>query len=703
MKRSPAARAGSLVLSILVLALFLAVPVLADAEASPAPEFTPEEQSFIASCGPLKVGFVPDRPPVSFADEDGELRGISRYIFDRIAELTGLRFEYVALPVADVTYDYLLGEGFDLVTSVEYNPENMTARGILMSEPYFTSRKVVVTPQDLDFDPDAALSVAVSSGSQTIRKVLARVYPSFTIVDYPSVAECFDAVALGRTDLTILNQYVVEYWHAKPAYEKLQIIPVLGMDERLCFSAVVPIGGGDPAMQERGETVISILNRAIAAISEDELGSFTVQSVLENQYHQTFSDFLHRYRHAVAIFAVSAVVIMTLGALLIWTALRSMEVRADARAKSRFLSTMSHEIRTPLNGLMGLNYLMGQKLDDPKRLTEYLSQSTATAGYLLTLVDDILDMSSLSERSLELKPAPLDLALLTESCGLSVKEAMDAKKIDFTVDAHISVPYVVGDGVRLRQIILNLLDNAKKFTPEGGKVTMTARQTTENGRVVTTFSVTDTGRGMSEEFQKELFTPFSRELLDTVSKGNQGTGLGLAISHGLARAMGGRLSVESKLGEGSTFTFVFPAEPAREPPTDPLAGSGRENKARTRVLVAEDNELNGEIMLELLADEGFDADLAHDGREALNMFSASPIGTYGLILMDLLMPQMDGCQASRAIRELDRPDARTVRIVACTANNFPEDRQRAHDSGMNDFIPKPVDVPTLLTILAALP
>lgn len=698
MKKRYTLRALSLIFAVLVLTC-LFIP---SAHAESGPDFTDDERRFIASCGSLKVGFVQDRPPVSFSDEEGELQGISRYIFDRLESLTGLEFEYVPLPAGSVTYDYLFTQGFDLVTSVEYNPENMSASGILMSEPYFSSRKVVVAPQDLVFDPDASLSVALSSGSQTIKKVLARIYPNFTIQDYPSVTACFDAVSRGEADLMILNQYVVEYWFDKPRYEGLKVIPVPGMDEQLCFSAVVPIGGTYSTAHERGEALISILNRAIAAISEDELGSYTIRAVMEDQYDPTLSDLIYRYRHSVAILAVSAVVIIALAGLLIWTRMRSMEAKVEVKTKSRFLSTMSHEIRTPLNGLVGLNYLMAKKLDDPERLNEYLSQSTATANYLLALVDDILDMSSLQDRKLEIKTAPLNLVLLTESCELSVREELEKKGLVFTVDPVLPHPVIVGDGIRIRQVILNILDNARKFTPEGGHVTLTARQKEENGLIVTSFAVSDTGRGMSAEFQRELFDPFSREL-ETVSKGNQGTGLGLAICHGLAKAMGGELTVESKVGEGSTFTFTFPAEEAESEPESSVPAPGRTAPAKTRVLVAEDNELNGEIMLELLADEGFEADLACDGKEALDMFASSAPGTYGLILMDLLMPNMDGCQSARAIRQLGREDAGTVRIVACTANNYPEDRERARSSGIDDFIPKPVDVPTLLSILASLP
>ncbi len=666
-----------------------------DATAEGGPNFTPEERNFIASHDSLRIGYVQDRVPVSFTGEDGELAGISRYIFDHVSELCGIEFEYVPLPAGDVTYDYLLSADLDLVSSVEYNKENQNARGILISNPYLSSRKVVVARDGLEFRYDANLKIAISTGSQTLRKVLGASYPNFELVDYPSIDACFDAVNSGEADLMIQNQYVVEYWMSKPIYEKLKVIPVLGLDDQLCFSAVVAFGEGSEQSQADGRTLINILNKTINSMSEDEVGSFTIQGIMENQYRFTVSDFLYRYRLAVTALCILLLIILVLAFLLIRLHIRYTENKADTKARGQFLSAMSHEIRTPLNGLIGLNHLMLGNTDDKERLTNYLNQSNVTANYLVSLVNDMLDMSSLQSENLTLDLKPIDLKLVIDTVNSITEHAMADKGIAYSSNCALTWPCVLGDEVRIQQVLLNLLDNARKFTPKGGKVTLSVRQElTEDSEVLTTAEVSDNGRGMSREFQKHIFDVFAREL-DTVSKGNEGTGLGLPISRRLAMLMNGDLTFVSDKGKGSAFTFTFVAEPSvmpkKEEPKYPDA-----SRLKPNILVAEDNELNGEIILELLRENGYKAELAENGKIALEMFERSENGEFGVILMDLLMPELDGFEAAKAIRALDRSDAKTVRIFACTANSSDEDREKAALSGMNEFITKPVDVGKLI-------
>ncbi len=664
--------------------------------------FTSEEQDYINSHGTVKVGYVTDRIPVSFENKDGEADGISRYIFDRVSQLSGLGFEYEALPVKDVTYDYLSEHDLDLVTSVEFNEANKKARGILISNPYLSSRKVIVAREDLKFRYDEHFTAAVATGSQTLKKVLAEMFPNFELKDYDSISDCFDAVNSGDADLMIQNQYVVEYWLAKPKYENLNVIPISGLDDQLCFSAVVSLDGKPGPSQEDGQILIDILDKTIAYIGEDETGNYIIQGVMENQYEYEFSDFVLRYRYAVTIFIISVIVITIMSVMLVRQRIRFAESRADAKAKGRFLSTMSHEIRTPLNGLIGLNHLMSQKLDDKAKVSEYLRQSSVTAQYLLSLVNDILDSSKLQEEKMELAMNPVDIGFVIETIGTIEQTAMLDKKLQYTVDADIKYPYVIGDEVRIQQVLLNLLDNARKFTPKGGIVRLSLKQEKQSdNKILTSVTVSDTGKGMSEEFQNKIFDVFSREL-ETVSKGNQGTGLGLYISRRLAKLMGGDLTCISRKGEGSSFTFTFAAEQAENSGKDILQPE-EHKKGHPCILIAEDNELNGEIMLELLRSSGFKAEIAENGKKALKKFSDSAPGTYGVILMDLLMPEMDGFEAAKAIRELDREDAKTVRIFACTANSFTEERDKAFASGMNDFISKPVDIDELLAKLYAVP
>ncbi len=663
-------------------------------------DLTIEEKNYIASHKePIKVGYVQDRIPVSFTGENGELSGISRYIFDHLSDITGLRFNYVGLPSGEVTYDYLLNEKFDLVTSVEYNKENQKARGILISDPYLSSRKVVVAKDDIEFRYDADLSVAIPTGSQTIRKVLGAAYPNFELIDYVSIADCFDAVNTGKADLMIQNQYVAEYLFSKPKYEDLQVIPVIGLDDQLCFSAVVAFKDTKGPSPEEGRILIDILNKAIASMSEDEIGTYTIQGIMENQYKLTIADFLYRYRYAVMTLAVAFAVILILAALLVRQRIRFAESKADAKAKGEFLSTMSHEIRTPLNGLIGLNYLMSQRLNDKEQLTKYIQQSTTTANYLLSLVNDILDTSKLQAKKLELILKPVKLKHLLDTTSSLVSNAMTEKGLTFIVNSDTVYPYIMADETRIQQVLLNLLDNARKFTPEGGSISLDLKQNeAEDKTILNTITVSDTGRGMSEEFQKHIFDVFSQEL-GTVSKGNQGTGLGLYICRSLALLMNGDLTVESSKDKGSVFTFTFKAAPA-EPPYSDNKEKTVNNQKHPRILVAEDNELNGEILMELLNDEGFEAKLAENGKKAVYIFASSDIGTYEIILMDLLMPEMDGFEAAKAIRAMDRADAKTVRIFACTANSSSEDRNKALESGMDDFIAKPVNIKDLIDKLS---
>lgn len=656
---------------------------------------TDAEQAYIDTAPTLRVGYVQDRIPVSFIDKNGELAGISRFIFDRIAQLSGLKFEYVPLPAGSVTYDYLMSERIDLVTSVEYNKENQGARGIMMSDPYLSSRKVIVARQDFTYSRDDPHSVALCTGSQTLKKVMKESFPNYTLLDYNTINDCFTALKDGEADMMILNQYVVEYWLYKPSYESLKVIPVLGMDDQLCFSAVVPFDENGNPVGENGDTVISVLNKAIAQMADEEVDNYTIRAIMENRYSFTVGDFLYRYRVSVLILSVAVVLIVGLLILLWRQRLQSVTAQADARAKNRFLSAMSHEIRTPLNGLIGLNRLMSYRIDDREQLLKYLDQSTVTTQYLQSLVNDMLDMSMLHQQDVEIEQKPVDLNKLLAAVHTIIGEGMKKKQIDFQMLSELPCPTVIGDGVRIQQVLLHLLDNARKFTSKDGKVKVTVRQSLKGGgRVETVMTVTDTGKGISEEAGKNIFDAFVQNT-NTVSKGNQGVGLGLAISHRLARLMEGDLTFTSELGKGSEFVFSFVAGLPDQPlPAKPHSTDSTLKK--THILIAEDNELNGEIMVELLRENGFEATLVANGKQALEAFTASQPGEYGVILMDLLMPEMDGFAACAAIRALDREDAKTVRIFACSANCTVEDRKKAVAAGMDDFFAKPIHVEELL-------
>lgn len=401
--------------------------------------------------------------------------------------------------------------------------------------------------------------------------------------------------------------------------------------------------------------------------------------------------------------AVVAITLCLMMLAIIRMSATSATAMAEAKARGDFLSSMSHEIRTPLNGIVGLNHLMQQNLDDPSKLRDYLGKSDSTAKYLLSLVNDILDMSKLQAGKVDLLLKPFSIRHLLAMVESITQSRAEEKAIKFQIESDIQSPNIIGDEIRIEQILINILGNAIKFTPKGGRISLRVFQS-EAGfqRVSTTFEVEDTGCGISEEFQKKIFDPFSQES-SSASKGMQGTGLGMSISSLLAEQMGGTLSVRSRPGEGSCFTFSITAEQADAIPTAAAAADTEYAKVKKgrklKILVAEDNELNAEILIELLHAADFDVSHAADGGQVVDLFRASDIHEFDAILMDVQMPVKNGYEAAKIIRGMPRPDAKTITIYACTANTFKEDQDKAAESGMDGFIAKPIDVKNLMQML----
>ena len=425
--------------------------------------------------------------------------------------------------------------------------------------------------------------------------------------------------------------------------------------------------------------------------------------------------------NAFASLSVAVLVLVMLVAIVLLLALtvshyRTVQANDRARSQGEFLSNMSHEIRTPLNGLIGLNHLITTHIDDPdqhEQVKGWLSKSHGTANYLLALVNDILDMSKLQAGKVDIVRAPLLVESVCDAVVSMQCDNVERRGVVLTLDQRIEVPCIMGDAMRLKQVLMNILSNAVKFTPEGGSITLRVRQErTGDSHVTTVFSCQDTGVGMSPEFAATIFDAFSQERHRN-DESIKGTGLGMAISKSLMEAMGGTIAVESELGKGSTFTVTLPSEVADHKPAyleqrteqvaaqaDALSRSFHADRP-LKVLVAEDNELNAEILLEILGEEGFEVVHAENGRRAVDLFEASEPGEFDVILMDMQMPVLDGCGAAQIIRSLQRPDARSVIIFACTANTFQEDRDRARASGMDDFLAKPVEIQTMLGKLRA--
>ena len=368
-------------------------------------------------------------------------------------------------------------------------------------------------------------------------------------------------------------------------------------------------------------------------------------------------------------------------------------------AKQEFLSSMSHDIRTPMNAIIGMTSLALDNTDDPKRVRDYLGKIALSSKHLLGLINDVLDISKIESGKMTLNVEPVSLREAMDSIVNIMQPQVTAKNQQFKAAAReILSENVCCDGVRLNQVLINLLGNAVKFTPEKGAVQLTVYQEAlpeDASRVRTHFLVSDTGIGMSKEYQKVIFESFSREDNTQVRK-TEGSGLGMAITKCIVDAMGGTISVRSEQGRGSEFHVVLDLEKAAAPAASEAEDGAAERvndvvlKGR-RILLAEDNELNWEVAKELLSILELELDWAENGEICVEKFRNSPVGHYDAIIMDVRMPVMDGYEATAAIRGLERADA-DIPIIAMTADAFSEDIQRCLERGMNDHLAKPIDI-----------
>ena len=385
--------------------------------------------------------------------------------------------------------------------------------------------------------------------------------------------------------------------------------------------------------------------------------------------------------------------------------LRKSAAAAEAanKAKSAFLFNMSHDIRTPMNAIIGYAELSRNHLHEPDKLSEYLSNIRTCGQKMLSIIDNILEIARIENNQIVLEESICNIEESFDSCIVMFNTAVQEKHQTITVHKQVANPYVYIDSSHLSEIVLNVISNAIKYTGQNGKIDccLTQKPHEDADWCYMEISIADNGIGMSEEFQAHIFESFSREHSSTIS-GIEGTGLGMGIVKNLVDLMHGTIEIQSSPGKGSTFTICIPCRTALKEEAEPRKSSSdrpQKTLAGKRILLAEDNDLNAEIAIELLSEEGLLVDRVSNGVACVEKLEKVAPDFYDLILMDIQMPVMNGYDATRKIRQLEDPFRSSIPIIAMTANAFAEDRQKALFVGMNDHVAKPVDMNVLIPVL----
>ena len=667
--------------------------------------YTAEEEAYLASKPVVTVYYEADWEPFEYA-EKGAARGITPDLLRAVGEATGITFQFETTPSTKDQYISVGSASGDTVMAVSYDYLWADGHKLLMTQPYVTGSVMRVT-KTVGSSPAA---VAVVKDTY-LESQVSHYYPELEKTEYLTTGECMDAVASGKADCAFINSYQATDYRTKSAYSGLSYQPVGGLTQGIALGVTA---NSDPRL-------LSILSKALYGISDDSLPDILSRDSVRAE-PVTPAVLLRRYpvQSAAALAAVCAAAIYIIF-LLNTTAQRkrqnlqlatakqeaeSARQTADKAnaAKTDFLSRMSHDIRTPLNGIIGMTYLM-QEMELPAAAQEDLCKIDTSSKFLLNLINEVLDMAKAESGKIELHPEPYDASEFLGYLNSVVMPLCEDKNIHFVIDAE-PVPGVrpLLDKLRINQVFFNLLSNAVKFTPEGGTVTYRLReQLTESGRLAMEGEVSDTGVGMSDEFQKHLFEPFSQEMRSDSSE-TRGTGLGLSIVKKLLDLMGCEIEVQSEAGKGTTFClrgeFDFVRENASVAAAPAPAEQDTADLTGMHILLCEDHPLNQEIAKALLSEKGALVSVAEDGRRGVETFANSAPGFYRAILMDVRMPVMDGLTAARQIRSLDRPDAKTVPIIAMTADAFAEDIQKCLGAGMNGHIAKPIDPQRLYRVLS---
>ena len=667
-------------------------------------EYTEEEKRIIAQCSkedPLHILCDPTRYPYSYT-EDGEVKGILPDYFRKIADYAGLSYEFLVPATRDEYIAYQSDKAaVDINIDARLDTDNYAeTKEWGLTAPYITMRMARVTRRDFDGKINIVATVN-QTASKSIEDVLA---PGAEKLMCSTRQEMMEAVRDGKADAAFVYYYMAQTFVNSDTTGTMSYTLL----EQPTFSYRMVVSSTE------NHALAGILTKAMYAMPDNLVEDLAARYTTYKATNLTFTDMIRLHPvAAVAIIVFISWMVVTM--IIIVNRLRTRrklqlaaqqkakemtalaeQAQAANKAKSTFLSNMSHDIRTPMNAIIGFTNIALHQ-DSVPEMHNCLKKIEDSSDHLLALLNDVLDLSRIESGKVEFSPVPADITAVTDSVIEITKGVLLNRGLNFEVHREpLQNPYVMTEPVRIREILVNILNNAVKFTKDGGTIRFDAgnRPGADAQHIVICYRIKDTGVGMSEEFQKKLFDEFAQEENGARTQ-YKGTGLGMAISKKYVELMGGTITVDSKKGVGTTFTVEIPMEltnAERVEKTKPLV---QHNDLKgIEVLLAEDNDLNAELATMLLEDSGMTVTRAADGQEAVDLFADHPAGAYDVILMDIMMPKMDGHQAAKAIRAMyaDRPDAEEIPIIALSANAFSEDVQSSLDAGMNGHVSKPLNM-----------
>lgn len=626
-------------------------------------------------------------------DAEGHRTGMTHDFLDSIAEFSGLEISYVATDSYVEACAMVQRGEVDMLGFFLGGEREAADAGFALSTPYAFLGDLVVRNKSVTY-PSEGLSYVVIEGTQPPSEMIS----SGEVLYAKDEHEALSMVNRGKADVAFGLSVQMESALQQAFYSNVVPVSLTERVTAICFALPCP---ADPDL-------LTIVNKGLNSMSNAERTAIIDQNQVSlGRTSLTLTDVFYTYPGlsiagiVAVLLLIFAVVVVSLRSRLKAADLRLETERAEMRerAKSEFLSRMSHEIRTPMNAIVGTADMLALQKDDPEALDTNLSRLRASSDYLLSLLNDILDSSSVENNMMDIACEPFVLSTMIDELHDMMQAQADARSIDLRVRVEAVHADVVGDSIRLKQVLSNLLSNAVKFTPEGGIVELSVEETAfADDEVTYSFKVSDNGVGIAAEDQEKIFDAFA-QIGDSLSK-SRGTGLGLPLCRSLVQLMGGgSISVRSEPGSGSEFGFslVLPVAPSECDQTVPIdrelfRGGGC-------FLLVENDPINASIATNLLEMHGAQVKWAANGKQAVEVFAASDPGEYQIVLMDVSMPVMDGMEAARAIRAMARADARSVPIVAMTANTFQESRDAAREAGMNGFVTKPLDLNDLFKVM----